>query len=125
MVLKVDEFTKAKVKGRFARVCVEVDLTVPLKSGVRIGSASSSFFQRITYENLPSLCFSCGKVVPGPLPFPSLGRVFVFMILEVVVGSALGKRSETGTVPPFKNGLPFMLGQLLSLSSLITIPRVR
>lgn len=57
-VLKIYEVTSARIKGRFARVCVEVDLTKPLKPGVRIGTPMDSFFQTIAYGNLPSLCFS-------------------------------------------------------------------
>lgn len=60
-VLKIDEFTKASAKGRFARVCVEVDLAQPLKAGIRIRQKNNSFFQTLAYENLPSLCFKCGR----------------------------------------------------------------
>lgn len=60
--LKIDDFTLRNEKARFARVCVEVDLSKPLKAGARIGPAGGLFFQSVAYENLPVFCYSCGHL---------------------------------------------------------------
>lgn len=60
--LKIDEFTLRNEKARFARVCVEVDLSKPLKVGARIGPPGRLFFQSVAYENLPVFCYNCGHI---------------------------------------------------------------
>ncbi|KAL7202773.1 hypothetical protein ACSBR1_034273 [Camellia fascicularis] len=56
--LKVDLNTAMSIRGRYARVCVEVDLTKPLVSRFAIGKYSYT----IEYEHLHYFCFACGKV---------------------------------------------------------------
>ncbi|KAK9291923.1 hypothetical protein L1049_019875 [Liquidambar formosana] len=56
--LKVDYNTSLATRGRFARICVELDLQKPLVSrywldGIRF---------RVKYEGLPVICFTCGCV---------------------------------------------------------------
>lgn len=41
----------------FARVCVEVDLKLPLLNGIQIDDGP--FRQRVKYENLPRVCYTC------------------------------------------------------------------
>ncbi|KAL0391297.1 UNVERIFIED_CONTAM: hypothetical protein Slati_4575900 [Sesamum latifolium] len=50
--VKVDETMAAS--RRYARVCVEVDLTKPLVSLL-------GFAQAVEYEGLHQICFDCGK----------------------------------------------------------------
>ena len=57
-LLKIDAITNAAIRGRYARVCVQMNTTDPLPKRVRIGS----FWQDIVYENLPVLCFQCGRI---------------------------------------------------------------
>ncbi|KAH1064603.1 hypothetical protein J1N35_029590 [Gossypium stocksii] len=54
--IKVDSNTSFGTRGKFARICVEVDLSKPLLSQVRIGS----FALNIEYEGLHTVYFSCG-----------------------------------------------------------------
>ncbi|CAN1121856.1 hypothetical protein LINPERHAP2_LOCUS1027, partial [Linum perenne] len=56
--IKMDHNTQTAVRGKFARIAVEIDLSEPLATGVELDGA----WQRIEYENLPELCFTCGKV---------------------------------------------------------------
>ncbi|CAI9103073.1 OLC1v1001505C1 [Oldenlandia corymbosa var. corymbosa] len=44
------------------RVCVEVDLLHELPSRIRLGTEEHSYFQPITYENLPDYCLKCRKI---------------------------------------------------------------
>ncbi|KAL8160268.1 LOW QUALITY PROTEIN: hypothetical protein V2J09_001805 [Rumex salicifolius] len=53
--IKVDKKTLFANRGRFARVCVELDLSKPLKGDVFING------DPFMYEGLHSICFHCGK----------------------------------------------------------------
>ncbi|XP_019166933.1 PREDICTED: uncharacterized protein LOC109162703 [Ipomoea nil] len=52
----VDESTSIVSKGRFARMCVEVDIAKPLLSKYTAGRK----VKRIEYEGLYQICFHCG-----------------------------------------------------------------
>ncbi|GMP33311.1 hypothetical protein CsSME_00006691 [Camellia sinensis var. sinensis] len=56
--LKIDLNIAMSTRGRYARVCVEVDLTKPLISRFAI----SKYTYIVEYENLHYFCFQCGKV---------------------------------------------------------------
>jgi len=57
-LLKVDAITSAAIRGRYARVYVQINMANPLPKRVKIGS----FWQDIIYENLPMLCYRCGRL---------------------------------------------------------------
>ena len=44
--------------GRFARLCVQIDVTKPLVTGILIGKVE----QLVSYEGIHRLCFDCGRV---------------------------------------------------------------
>ncbi|CAN1126325.1 hypothetical protein LINPERHAP2_LOCUS3368 [Linum perenne] len=50
--------TQSAVRGKFARIAIEIDLSEPVATGVELDDS----WQRIEYENLLELCFGCGKV---------------------------------------------------------------
>lgn len=54
--IKVDDTTKATTRGKFARVCVELDLRKPLKTGYRMRGRE----WKLKYEGLQEFRFSCG-----------------------------------------------------------------
>ncbi|XVE98727.1 hypothetical protein REPUB_Repub03eG0133000 [Reevesia pubescens] len=56
--LKLDSNTTLVTGGKFVRICVEVDLRKSLVSKVRLGK----HVQKIEYEGLHTVCFSCGIV---------------------------------------------------------------
>ncbi|XP_061354018.1 uncharacterized protein LOC133298705 [Gastrolobium bilobum] len=56
-MIKVDSNTNAHVRGRFARICVELDLSQPLKGDYVL----EGFTKQIEYEGLGLICFGCGK----------------------------------------------------------------
>ncbi|KAJ0965073.1 hypothetical protein J5N97_026211 [Dioscorea zingiberensis] len=64
-VLKVDGTTAQQNRVRFARVCIELDLTKSLKRGVWVQSKYSRKFVFVIYEKLPLFCYSCGVVGHG------------------------------------------------------------
>ncbi|KAE9449285.1 hypothetical protein C3L33_18815, partial [Rhododendron williamsianum] len=69
--LKIDFRTENNEKVRFARLCVQVDLSSSLISKVRVGN----HIQKVSYEGIPTICFKCGlsghklqHCSPPPLP---------------------------------------------------------
>lgn len=56
-MLKVDKLTSIHSKGKYARICVELDLEKPLKSFIEI--RGNKLF--LEYEGLHLICFQCGK----------------------------------------------------------------
>ncbi|XP_072993767.1 uncharacterized protein [Typha latifolia] len=60
--LRVDETTLDHSRSRFARVCIEVDLSRPLKTAVWLGLKDERVDQRVQYESIPIICFKCGRI---------------------------------------------------------------
>lgn len=56
--IKVDYATDNMARGRYARVCIELDLSKALVSKVWVAKA----WQNVEYENLSLVCFQCGKI---------------------------------------------------------------
>ncbi|KAM2304045.1 hypothetical protein ACFXTH_023791 [Malus domestica] len=54
--LRVDAHTASQVRGKYARVCVELDLTKPLISNVKVENC----WYAVEYEGLHLVCFNCG-----------------------------------------------------------------
>nr|POF20431.1 uncharacterized protein CFP56_46865 [Quercus suber] len=57
-VLRIDTHTAAETRGKFARLCVQVNLDEPITRLLRMGGIE----QPVQYEGLNSLCFGCGRV---------------------------------------------------------------
>ena len=57
-VLRVDFNTASGSRGRFAQLCIQVDLDKPLVKTVRVGSV----WVAVIYEGIGCLCFQCGRV---------------------------------------------------------------
>ncbi|CAN1795057.1 hypothetical protein LINPERHAP1_LOCUS20483, partial [Linum perenne] len=56
--VKIDYNTQHAERGKFARLAVEIDLNEPLAPMIKLDGC----WQDVEYENLPALCFTCGKV---------------------------------------------------------------
>nr|POF10944.1 uncharacterized protein CFP56_16060 [Quercus suber] len=57
-VLRIDSHTAMEARGRYARMCIQLDATKPLIDTVLIGR----FEQPMVYEGIHKLCFSCGRL---------------------------------------------------------------
>ncbi|XP_050249174.1 uncharacterized protein LOC126696482 [Quercus robur] len=57
-VLCIDAHTASGIRGRFARICLQVNLDKPLAKSLTIGKRT----QTILYEGINSICFSCGRI---------------------------------------------------------------
>lgn len=56
-MLKIDNLTSIHGRGKYARICVEIDLEEPLASHLII-NGQKLFLE---YEDLHLICFRCGK----------------------------------------------------------------
>ncbi|XP_056698182.1 uncharacterized protein [Spinacia oleracea] len=56
--IRVDYATDNLTRARYARVCLDLDLSKSLVTSVWVVSQ----WQRVEYENIHSLCFTCGKI---------------------------------------------------------------
>ncbi|KAL6178952.1 hypothetical protein ACLB2K_050469 [Fragaria x ananassa] len=54
--VKVDKLTVGQARGKFARVCVEIDLNKPLKPFVEVETVAYN----VVYEGISLICFECG-----------------------------------------------------------------
>ncbi|GKV12610.1 hypothetical protein SLEP1_g23732 [Rubroshorea leprosula] len=57
-LLRVDAHTAHHTRGRYVRICVQIDLAQPVIKHVRIGKKK----QRVIYEGVSALCFHCGRI---------------------------------------------------------------
>ncbi|GKV13023.1 hypothetical protein SLEP1_g24101 [Rubroshorea leprosula] len=57
-LLRVDAHTAHHTRGQYARICVQIDLSKPVVKYVRIGRRR----QKVLYEGVNALCFSCGRI---------------------------------------------------------------
>ena len=57
-VLRVDTHTVTETMGKFARLCVQIDIKKPLTIAVKIGRLE----QPVNYEGIDKLYFSCGHI---------------------------------------------------------------
>ncbi|KAG1326735.1 hypothetical protein COCNU_01G006690 [Cocos nucifera] len=58
----IDNCTEEAVRGGYAKDCVQVDLSRPLRPGVDIVASGKRRWRQFKYENIPILCFMCGRV---------------------------------------------------------------
>ncbi|XP_039136891.1 receptor-like protein EIX2 [Dioscorea cayenensis subsp. rotundata] len=64
-LIKVDEFTSTLARSKYARVCIEIDLSKPLCRGFWIGDDFQRVFVVVMYERLPTFCYNCGLIGHG------------------------------------------------------------
>ncbi|KAK9983119.1 hypothetical protein SO802_032644 [Lithocarpus litseifolius] len=57
-VLRIDAHTAMEAQGKYARLCIQIDINKSLVNTIPIGR----FEQPVSYEGIHKLCFSCGRV---------------------------------------------------------------
>ena len=57
-VLRIDSHTALEARGKYARLCIQIDINKPLVTTILIGR----FEQPVSYEGIQNLCFSCGRL---------------------------------------------------------------
>lgn len=58
--IKVDEHMLKATRGKYARICVELDLESTLTPQIKL-KGPRDYLQKIEYEGLYAICFGCGK----------------------------------------------------------------
>ncbi|CAL1380725.1 unnamed protein product [Linum trigynum] len=56
--VKLDYHTEKLERGKFARIAIDLDMSKPLPTRIRLDGA----WQGVLYENLPTICYSCGRI---------------------------------------------------------------
>ncbi|CAI0557812.1 unnamed protein product [Linum tenue] len=56
--VKLDYHTENLLRGKFARIAVDLDMTKPLATRIRL----DGHWQQVVYENLPHICYDCGRI---------------------------------------------------------------
>ncbi|KAL7192062.1 hypothetical protein ACSBR2_024000 [Camellia fascicularis] len=89
--LKIDIITAMAARGKYARVCIEMDLRKPFISHLTIGR----YHYIVEYEHLHLLCFSCGHVGHRK------EKCFEFSVMqpEKTIQNVTVSRSETDNGP--------------------------
>ncbi|XP_039146855.1 uncharacterized protein LOC120284118 [Dioscorea cayenensis subsp. rotundata] len=64
-LLKVDDFKSSLSRSKYARICVEIDLSKPLSRGFWIGDNLHQVFVVVLYEQLSTFCYTCGMISHG------------------------------------------------------------
>lgn len=57
-MLKIDKVTSVQVSGRFARICIEIDLDKPLQPKIILLIV---ILLNLQYGSLHHICFNCGR----------------------------------------------------------------
>ena len=57
-VLRIDAHTAMEARGKYERLCIQIDINKPLINTILIGR----FEQPVTYEGVHRLCFSYGRI---------------------------------------------------------------
>ena len=57
-MLRIDAHTAMEARGKYGRLCIQIDANKPLVNTILIGR----FEQLVSYVGIHKLCFTCGKV---------------------------------------------------------------
>ncbi|CAI0458888.1 unnamed protein product, partial [Linum tenue] len=56
--VKLDYHTENLERGKFAHIAIDLDMTKPLSTRIRLDGA----WQQVLYENIPTICYQCGRI---------------------------------------------------------------
>ncbi|CAL1353575.1 unnamed protein product [Linum trigynum] len=100
--IKLDFHTQHQQRAKFARMAVELDLSKPLVTRIRLDGK----WQYIEYENLPTCCFECGKIGHTSVSCSTLAEKSSQPVAGEMVSA---QRNATATPPEDRTGFgPWM-----------------
>ncbi|CAI0408252.1 unnamed protein product [Linum tenue] len=103
--IKLDFHTLNLQRAKFARIAVEVDLSKPLVPRIWLDDA----WQKVEYENLPEVCFECGKIGHISASCPVLRPAVLPMVSTVSDGQSQAFITEAAAEEPSPGFGPWML----------------
>ena len=62
-IVRIDQNTLLRLKGKFATVCVNIDITPPFLGSLSISRGGSSTRVPLIYERLHEVCPICGGIL--------------------------------------------------------------
>lgn len=57
-LIKIDAHPNDELRGQYAKLCIQVEVTKPLQARIRLGD----HVQNIVYEVVNHICFNCGRL---------------------------------------------------------------
>ena len=137
--IKVDDITLNRSKGKFARVCINIDITRPLRGSlfIPIPNQPSPLEVPISYEGLHEVCALCGSNAHNLNAYPETPKGPIEVIVEKFGATKLQNDSESCqksasssthltekwvTVSPKKRGRSFPFPKRKSTSKLAAVP---
>ncbi|CAI0378317.1 unnamed protein product [Linum tenue] len=92
-------------RGKFARIAIELDMMKPLPTRIRL----DGFWQQVLYENLPQICFECGRIGHSEDTCPKKPNNLVTMLTSgsTVQSTSGAAQIESPVEPPTGYG-PWM-----------------
>ncbi|CAL1353629.1 unnamed protein product [Linum trigynum] len=103
--IKLDYHTLNRQRRKFARIAVEVDMSKPLVPRIWLDGA----WQKVEYENLPTVCFECGKIGHNSSTCPTLRAAETSDQLAIVVGGEAPAPATTEAADSNPGFGPWML----------------
>ncbi|CAN1289104.1 Uncharacterized protein At4g02000, partial [Linum perenne] len=100
----IDFNTQTTERGKFARIAVEIDLDKPLPPVVLLDGA----IQQVEYENLPNLCFECGRVGHDKVNCPER-VVLITSDQQLVETPPIGVAADPLPIPTTESYGPWMV----------------
>ncbi|CAL1410395.1 unnamed protein product [Linum trigynum] len=91
--IKLDYHTETLQRGKFARMAIDLDMTKPLPTRIHLDGK----WQGVVYENLPHICYGCGKI--GHVEDSCPAREKSSELALVIAADGSGKSVE-GSSPP-------------------------
>ncbi|CAI0396486.1 unnamed protein product [Linum tenue] len=103
--IRLDFHTLNLQRAKFARIAVELDLSKPLVPRIWLDDA----WQKVEYENLPDVCFECGKIGHSSVLCPKLQLQTPPSTLAITGGETPVIEAEKGEAEPAPGFGPWML----------------
>ncbi|CAN1147691.1 hypothetical protein LINPERHAP2_LOCUS16018 [Linum perenne] len=104
--VKTDFNTQRAEQGKFARIATEIDLNEPLLSTMLLDGV----IQNVEYENMPALCFGCGRIGHEAKGYPRLlDGASTIAVVDTTVTGPITEVPFTGTAPTPDGYNPWML----------------
>ena len=106
-MVRIDQNTLLRLKGKFARVCVNIDITKPLPGSVSIARTTGCLRVPLLYEGLHEVCPLCGGESHQIQSCPNLPiSQKVEVLVEKFDATGVTTARSTNPTQPLMNSMP-------------------